>query len=133
MDKKRRIMSTSRKTSSNDYRGKTLKPSTRSLFEAIKRTTKTTNHTLRNRIPRRRLHIDLLTQLTIKKDILDIKLRDGLLTNRGHSKKSANSGHVSNRGKSFIIVTQVQRVKGKKETLRQIEKKPNSSLALIAC
>jgi hypothetical protein len=27
-------------------------------------------------------------QLTIKKDILDIKLRDGPLTNRAHNKKS---------------------------------------------
>jgi hypothetical protein len=53
-----------------------LKPSPRHLLEAIKRAAKTTNHTLRNRIPMRWLHIDL-TQLTIKKDILEIKMRDG--------------------------------------------------------
>lgn len=77
----------------------------RSLFEAIKRAIKMANHALRNRIPRRWLHIDLRTQLTIKKDILDIKLRDGPLTNRAHNKKSVNRGHMSNRSKHVIMIT----------------------------
>jgi hypothetical protein len=34
-----------------------------------------TNHPIRNRIPRRRLHVNLLTQLTIEKYVLIIKLR----------------------------------------------------------
>jgi hypothetical protein len=92
-----RIMTTSRKTSNNDHRSETLEPSTRSLLKAITRTTKATNHALRNRIPKWWLHLNLLTQLTIKKGILDIKLRDRPLTIRGHNNEGANSGHVSNR------------------------------------
>jgi hypothetical protein len=44
-------------------------------------------------------------QLSIKKDILYIKLRDGPLPNKSHDKKSANSGHMSNGSKSLIIIT----------------------------
>jgi hypothetical protein len=46
-----RIMSASGKTSCRDHKGKTLKPSPRSLVKVIKGATKVTNHTLRNRIP----------------------------------------------------------------------------------
>uniref|UniRef100_A0A0A9LEH9 Uncharacterized protein n=1 Tax=Arundo donax TaxID=35708 RepID=A0A0A9LEH9_ARUDO len=95
VNKERRIMSTGR--------GKALKPSTRNLLKAIKRATETTNHTLKNRIPRWWLHI-YLTQLAIKKCILHIKLKDAPLTNRGHSKKSANSGHVSYMIKGLIVI-----------------------------
>jgi hypothetical protein len=65
---------------------------------------KVTNLTLRDRISRWWVHVNILTQLTIKKDILHIKLRDGPLPNRSHSKKSANHGHVSNKSKSLIII-----------------------------
>jgi hypothetical protein len=82
-----------------------LKPSPRSLLKAIKGATKVTNHNLRDRIPRWWTHVNILTQLTIKKGILHIKLRDGPLPNRSHDKKSANIGHMSNRGKSLIIIT----------------------------
>jgi hypothetical protein len=60
----------------------------RSLLKAIKGAVKVTNHTLRDRIPRWWTHTNILTQLTIKKDILHIKLRDGPLPNRSHNKKS---------------------------------------------
>jgi hypothetical protein len=105
MDKKSRIMSVGEKTSNSDHRGKTLKPSARSLLKAIKGATKVANHTLRDRIPRWRAHVNILIQLTIKKNILHIKLRDGPLPNRSHNKKSANSGHMSNRSKNLIIIT----------------------------
>jgi hypothetical protein len=98
------IMSAGEKTSSYDHRGKMLKPSPRSLLKAIKGATKVTNRTLRDRIPRWWMHINILTKLTIKKNILHIKLRDGPLLNRSHGKKSANSGHMSNRSKSLIII-----------------------------
>jgi hypothetical protein len=64
-----------------------------------------TNHAIRIRVPWRRLHVNLLTKLTIKKCILNIKLRHRPVANRGHSKKSAHSGHMGHRGKSLIIVT----------------------------
>jgi hypothetical protein len=63
------------------------------------------DHPIRNRIPRRRLHIDLLTQLTIEKGILNIKLRHRPVANRGDRKKSAHSGYTSHRSKNLIIVT----------------------------
>jgi hypothetical protein len=69
------IMSADRKTNSCDHRGKMLKSNPRSLLKAIKGATKVTNHTLRDRIPRWWTHINILTQLTIKKGILHIKLR----------------------------------------------------------
>jgi hypothetical protein len=91
-------MSVGGKTSSSDHRDKTLKPSPRSLLKAIKRATKVTNHTLTDRI-RWWAHVNILTQLTIKKCILHIKLKDESLPNRSHNKKSANSGHMSNKAK----------------------------------
>jgi hypothetical protein len=63
------------------------------------------DHPIRNIIPQRRLHINLLTQLTIEKGVLNIKLRHRPVANRGDSKKSAHSGHMSHRSKSLIIVT----------------------------
>jgi hypothetical protein len=105
VDKKSRIMSAGGKTSSCDHRGKTLKPSPRSLLKAIKGGTKMTNHALRDRKLMWWTHVNILTQLTIKKGILHIKLRDGLALNRRHDKKSANSGHMSNMSKSLIIIS----------------------------
>jgi hypothetical protein len=92
------------KTSISNHRGKTLKPSVRNMFKAIKGVTKVINHTIRDRIPRWWAHVNILTQLTIKKDILHIKLRYVPLPNRSHNKKSVNSGHMSNRSKSLIIM-----------------------------
>jgi hypothetical protein len=105
VDKESRIMSAGRKTSSCDHRGKTLKSSLRSLLKAIKGATNVTNHTIRNRIPRWWTYVNILTQLTIKKGILHIKLRDGSSPNRSHGKQSANSGHMSNMSKSLIIIS----------------------------
>jgi hypothetical protein len=48
--------------------------------------------------------INLLTQLTIEKGVLNIMLRHRPVANRGDSKKSAHSGHMSHMGKSLIIV-----------------------------
>lgn len=61
-------------TGSSDNRGEALKLGTRSLFEAIERTTKSTYVTIRNKVTRRRMHVDFLTQLTMKEGILHIKL-----------------------------------------------------------
>jgi hypothetical protein len=51
VDEESQIMNTDRKTSSCDHRGKTLKPTPRSLVKDIKRATNVTNHTLKDRIP----------------------------------------------------------------------------------
>jgi hypothetical protein len=56
-------------------RGEALKPGARGLFQAIKRAPKATNHAIRDKVPWRRLHVDLLTQLSIEKCVLNIKLR----------------------------------------------------------
>jgi hypothetical protein len=99
VDKESRIMSASGKTSSCDHRSKTLKPNPRNLLKAIKGATKLTNHALRDRILRWWTHVNILTQLTIKKDILHIKLRDRPYPNRSHGKKSVNSSNMSNGSK----------------------------------
>jgi hypothetical protein len=55
------IMGIGRETSSGHHRGEALKLGARGLFHAIKRVPKTTNHAWR------RLHVDLLSQLTLRK------------------------------------------------------------------
>jgi hypothetical protein len=94
---------------------------------------KTTNHAIRNKIPRRWSHVDLLTEFTIKEGIFDIKLRNGPSTNRGHSKESANSGHVCHRSKSLIIVTAMLLLKttSNKTGLVTLERAIEASLDLI--
>jgi hypothetical protein len=104
VDKKNRIMGAGGKTSSSDHRGKTLKSSTRSLLKAIKGETKMTNHTLRDRILNWWTHVNILMHLTIKKDIIHIKLRDESLPNISHSKKSTNNSHMSYMRKNLITI-----------------------------
>ena len=50
------------------------------------------------------LHVDLLMQLTIKKDIVDIKLRDRPVASKYHNEKCAKSGHVGHMRKCLVIV-----------------------------
>jgi hypothetical protein len=80
----------------------------------------TTNHAIRDRVPWRRLHVNLLTQLNIDKCVMSIKTRHGLVANRGHNKKSANSGHMGHRGKSVIIITTLLPVKAMSHKTRFI-------------
>jgi len=63
------------------------------------------NHTNWDNIPWR--YLNLLTQFSTEKDILDIKLEDGPMLNRSSIEKSLDSGHMGNRSKSFIIITTV--------------------------
>jgi hypothetical protein len=126
-------MSADKKTSSCDHRGKTLKLSPRCLLKAIKGATKVTNHAPRDRIPRWWTHVNILTQLTIKKGILHIKLRDGPSPNRSHGKKSANNSHMSNRSKSLIIISTVLLLKttSNKTSLISLKRTIRASLNLI--
>ena len=50
------------------------------------------------------LHVDLLMQLTIKKDIVDIKLRDRPVASKYHNEKCAKSGHVGHMRKCLVVV-----------------------------
>jgi hypothetical protein len=104
VNKQRGIMSAGGETDNYHDRGEALKPGTRGLFQAIKRAPKTANHAIRDRIPRRRLHVNLLTQLSIEKCVLNIKLRHIPVANRGHGKKSVHGGYMSHRCKSLIII-----------------------------
>jgi hypothetical protein len=133
VDEESQIMSAGRKTSSCDHRGKTLKPNLRSLLKAIKGATNVRNHTLRDKIPRWWIHVNILTQFTIKKGIIHIKLRDGPLLNRSHDKKSVNSGHMSNRSKSLIIITTLLLLKimSNKMGLIALKRTVRASLNLI--
>jgi hypothetical protein len=133
VDKESRIMSVDGKNSSCDHRGKTLKSSPRSLLKVIKGATKVTNHALRDRIPRCWTHVNILTQFTIKKDILHIKLRDGPSLNRNHDKKSANSSYMSNRSKSLIIISTMLLLKttSNKMSLISLKRTIRASLNLI--
>jgi hypothetical protein len=67
VDKESRIMSADEKNDSCYHRGKTLKSSLRSMLKVIKGATKVTNHTIRDRILEWWTHVNVLTQLTIKK------------------------------------------------------------------
>jgi hypothetical protein len=133
VDKESRIMSADEKTSSYDHRGKTLKPSLRSLLNAIKGATNVTNHALRDRIPRWWTHVNILMQLTIKKCILHIKLRDRSSLNRSHDKKSVNSSYMSNMNKSSIIISTMHLLKitSNKTSLISLKRIIKASLNLI--
>jgi hypothetical protein len=133
MDKKNRIMSAGKKTSSCDHRGKTMKSSPRSLLKAIKGATKMINHALRDRIPRWWTHVNIPIQLTIKKDILHIKLRDGPAPNRSHDKKSVKSDQMSNRSKSLIIISTMLLLKtmSNKMSLIPLKRTIRASLNII--
>jgi hypothetical protein len=98
-------MSTRRKTSNSYHRGKSLKQGARGFLKAIERVTKTMDHAIRKRIPRRWLHINLITQLTIEKNILNIKLGHEPMANKGHDEKGSYNGHMSQRRKSLIVIT----------------------------
>jgi hypothetical protein len=95
--------------------------------------TKMTNNALRDRIPRWWTYVNILTQLTIKKDILHIKLRDGTTPNRSHDKKSVNSDHMSNKSKSLNIISTMLLLKitSNKTGLIQIKRTIRASLNLI--
>jgi hypothetical protein len=123
-------MSTRGETSGSHRRGETLKPGARGLFEAIKRAPKTADHPIRNRIARRRLHINLLTQLTIEEGVLNIKLRHKPVANRGDNKKSAHSGHMSHRSKSLIKVTVLLLLKATSHKTRFIALKRSIRMGL---
>jgi hypothetical protein len=132
MDKESWIMSADRKPSNCDYRDKMLKPSPRSLLKVIKGATKVTNHTLGDRIPRWWTHVNILTQLTIKKDILHIKLRDKPLLSRSHCKKNVKNGHISNMSKSLIIITTLLLLKTMSNKTRLIAlKKPSERVLTL--
>src|SRR6266508_2927201 len=100
-------MLTSNKTSSENNRGEALKPGAGSLVAAIERATETTDVTIRNRVSRGRMHVDLLMQLAMKKGILHIKLRDGPSVNRSNNNKSMDSGPMGNRSKGLLIITPI--------------------------
>ena len=72
--------------------------------KGIEIATKTPDRAIRKKISRWWLHVDPLMQLTIKKDILDIKLRDRSVANKYHSEKCEKSGHVGHMRKCFILV-----------------------------
>jgi hypothetical protein len=76
VNEKSRMMLTINKCSSSNNRGEVLKPSIRGLLVATERTVETTYVAIRNRIARRWVHVGLLMQLTTKKSILHVKLRD---------------------------------------------------------
>jgi hypothetical protein len=69
--------------------------------KGIEIATKTTIMPSGKKISRWWLHVDLLMQLMIKKDILDIKLRDRSVANKYHSEKCGHVGHMS---KCFILI-----------------------------
>jgi hypothetical protein len=96
--------------------------------------TKVTNHALRDRILRWWTHVNMLTQLTIKKDNLHIKLRDGSSPNRSHDKKNVNSSHMSNMSKNLIIISTMLLLKitSNKTSLILLKRTIRASLNLIS-
>jgi hypothetical protein len=106
VNEKSRIMLTSNKTSNNDNQGEALKPSTTGLLEAIENggddRPSETKYTGGGDV-----HVDLLMELTVKKNIFHLKLRDSPPMNRCHLNKSMNGGPMSIRSKCPLIVTTI--------------------------
>jgi hypothetical protein len=62
------------------------------------------NHAIRNKVLRRWIYKNL-SQIIIKKVILDIEVRQGPMTNRGQNEERANSGHMDQKSKHLIVIT----------------------------
>jgi hypothetical protein len=133
MNKESQIMSASGETSCCGHRGKALKTSLRNLLKTIKGVTEMTNHTLRDRIPRWWVHVNILTKLIIKKCTLYIKMGDEPLPNIIHDKKSVNSGHMSSGSKNLIIITTLLLLKttGNKTNIISLKRTIRASLNFI--
>ena len=90
----------------NEKRAESLKPDTKSLFEAIKSFLQLIDMIREAgvNIPRRLFHIDMFSKMTIKKCTLDIKLTARPFV--GHSKREDNTDSCSldNRTKSVSVV-----------------------------
>jgi hypothetical protein len=95
--------------------------------------TQPANHAIRDTIPQTCLLVYHLTQLSIKKGILAIELKDGTLLNRSNNEKNPYSGHVGNGSKSNLIVTTVFLLKGMcdKTGLLALKRAIRSSLDLM--
>jgi hypothetical protein len=126
-------MITGREARGSHDRGEPLEPGTRGLFKTIERAAKSADHTIRSIVPRWWLHINLLTQLTIEKSVLNVKLRHRPMTNRSHSKESANSGHVGHRSESLIIIASLLLLKATshKTSFETLKRTIGASLNLI--
>jgi hypothetical protein len=79
------------------------------------------------------VHVDLLMQLVVKKDILHVKLTDSPPMNRGHCNKSMNGGPVSNRSKGILIVTTilVLKITGNKMCFKALNRAIRAGLDLV--
>jgi hypothetical protein len=77
------------------------------------------------------VHVDLLMQLTMKKSVLHVKLRDSPPTNRCH--KSMNGGPVSNRSENLLVVTTVLLLKtmSNKTRFKALNRTIRASLDLV--
>ena len=61
VDKESRLVVIGLKNSINDSSGEALKPGLRSLLEAVERATQPANHSIRDRVSQRWMHVDLFT------------------------------------------------------------------------
>ena len=93
--------------------------------------TKTPDRAIRKKISRWWLHVDLLMQLMIKKDILDIKLRDRSMANKYYSEKCEKSGHVGHMSKCFILVIAMILLKATGHKTSFITQENHQSLNLV--
>jgi hypothetical protein len=93
----------------------------------------TTNHAIRDRVPWRRLHVNLLMQLIIEKYVLNNKPRHRLVVNRGHDKKSAHSGHMGHMSKRVILIMALLLLEATSHKTRFVELKTSirASLNLV--
>jgi hypothetical protein len=95
-------MSARGETSSSHHRGETLKPSTRGSDHKESAEDGKPSHREQNTPEEAACKPPHATHH--EKSVLNINLRHRPVANRGDSKKSAHSGHMSHRSKSLIIV-----------------------------
>lgn len=91
------------------------------------------DHTIRSITPWWWLRINLLTELTIEKSFLYIKLRDRPMTNRSHNKESADNGHMGHKSECLIIIVSLLLLKttGHKPSFVALKRNIRASLNLV--
>ena len=107
LDKQSSVMRTRSETLLSNNWAKLFKPSSRSLLEAIKSTTKAANLTAWVWIARRWLHVHFFMEVSIEESILHIHLIKRPTANSSHSNETSDRCKASNMSKCFLIVNTI--------------------------
>ncbi|GMP86718.1 hypothetical protein CsSME_00039393 [Camellia sinensis var. sinensis] len=86
---------------------KAIIPSTKRLFQTMKSTSKITNLPKGVEKAKGRTHVDLLSEMTVKKSILNVHLIEKPMLSSSNKNQGTDNSHLGNRGKCLLIINTV--------------------------